>query len=247
MLTAAALLFGCSGSTSVEVEVDAHLGELSSELTRGTAATLWDPAVPIDACFLADGTDLPTHEEWIRSDINRSWEYATDITVNWLSSCPATGYLVRIGLTGRTDPALGEAGWAAGIGMGAQRDERATTASNAGSPTDEKPSFKLYLQSDPEDSSRQRVAYLAIHEFGHILGFAHEQDHPDSTCSNGQGSAQTAVTDYDALSIMNYCSDATDLSALDILGAQGLYGVGSRYQAGYEAASGWLTSSSLLL
>jgi hypothetical protein len=132
--------------------------------------------------------------------------------------------------------------------MGTLRDERATTSANVQSPSYEKPSIKLYLQPDPEQSNRSRVAYLAIHEFGHVLGFDHEQNHPDSTCTESAGDPQTAVTEYDENSIMNYCASPTKgtLSGLDLAGGQLVYGVGARYAAA-QLAFPWLSSSAAML
>lgn len=231
----------CSGELADGVE-DSPISKAES-LTLETGATLWNPAVPIDACFLSDSDDLPTHREWIRTDIRKTWEYVTPLTVNWITPCPATGWLVRIGLASR--PADGEeAGWAPGYGAGlglsgAQRDERAHATANQGSPQIEKPSIKLYLREDLAATDRERVAYLAIHEFGHVLGYAHEQDHPDSTCTKGQTSPQTEVTDYDSSSIMNYCTSNSGgyISHLDVVGAQALYGVGPRYRTTLQALS----------
>lgn len=233
----------CSGELAGGVEEDSPVGKAESALTLETGAALWDPATPIPACFLSDSDNLPAHREWIRTDIHKSWEYATQLTVNWIDPCPATGWLVRIGLASRTS-AQEETGWSAGYGAGlglagAQRDERAHATANLGSPDLERPSIKLYLRQDLAATDRERVGYLAIHEFGHVLAYAHEQDHPDSTCTNGQSSPQTEVTDYDPSSIMNYCTSNSGgyISHLDIVGAQALYGVGTRYKTTLQAVS----------
>jgi hypothetical protein len=75
----------------------------------------------------------------------------------------------------------------------------------------------------------------AIHEFGHALGFYHEQADPrtPSTCADNEGDLRAnpagsiAVSDWDPLSVMNYCNDNWTngvLSPTDMAGAARFYG-----------------------
>lgn len=56
------------------------------------------------------------------------------------------------------------------------------------------------------------IRYLAVHEFGHVLGFVHENIRADSppACRDEMGTRGARgnwdVTQYDQSSIMNYCS-----------------------------------------
>jgi hypothetical protein len=196
------------------------------------------------------GDGLDSQKQLFRDVVSRTWEFAANIHVNWVDPCPATGSLIRIGIQGRATAAPG---WSAGVGTGIVKGPKADNFATQACLTDGSgscPSIKVWAANAPVQSDFDEVAYTAAHEFGHALGFQHEQDSPNNYDSNGNvidctrnlGSVKTAVTSYDHESVMNYCNSHGNLtgfiSGLDVAGSQQLYGPSRRYQA-----ATWLVAS----
>jgi len=90
--------------------------------------------------------------------------------------------------------------------------------------------FNKWSQECREDKE-YCIRTIAVHEFGHAIGFAHEQnrfDAPGECQALKQGtSGDVALTPYDPDSVMNYCNKKYNndgrLSPLDVESLQKLY------------------------
>jgi hypothetical protein len=216
-----------------------------SDLYSPDGVTFWTAnqrTVPV--CWLpttrASGASWNTQKSWIQNAVQQSWGATLNLRFTW-QDCPLSGsqrfVTVRIG--GKTAPVPGACcpndgqphpedccGWDGGTthALGTAGLIVPSTVWPSGVET---VNF-VYRDDGAGETTQARSDYVAVHEFGHVLGFGHEQDRVvGGSCNSTQIDTThvgTLWTAYDPSSIMNYCGPLTSaLSRLDVIGARKIY------------------------
>ncbi len=154
--------------------------------------------------------------QWVQDAITRTWQAESGLTfTGWgRSQANSTGIRILIADDGPHVKALGR-------GLDGLRNGMVLNFT-----------FNIWCRACGGANRRSSIESIAVHEFGHAISFAHEQNRSDAPLwcqQERQGSdGDWFITVYDPDSIMNYCNplynNNGNLSALDIAGVRALYG-----------------------
>lgn len=179
----------------------------------------WPPGPTIPVCWEEWTAGEERERAWVRDAVANTWESAAAVSFIGWGRCETRAQGIRIGLI--------------------RGGDRAPHTANKGRLIDGMQngmmlrfSFKGW-SPECEDEREFCIRTIGVHEFGHVLGFAHEDHRKDAPSFCQREAHQGApgdwqITIYDPDSVMNYCNprwlNYGRLSSLDEEGVQRLYG-----------------------
>jgi len=179
------------------------------------SGSIWRDSSTIFVCWENPSTAFAEDMATVKEAISETWQAVSQLNFVGWQQCAPQNAGIRI-LVDDSGPHT------AGLGRNLNGMRNGMTLNF---------SFRNW-SPDCQNTHRYCVYAIAVHEFGHAIGFAHEQnraDAPGECRQQSQGSGgDLLLTPYDPGSVMNYCNaqwnNNGQLSRLDVAAVEELYG-----------------------
>jgi hypothetical protein len=185
---------------------------------------------------------------FVAQTIQDGWINRLNLRITWVD-CPTSGSTRHV----RVKLRIGDPGYN-GTTLRAGMATLSTAEQRIIPPPKDPPGLLMGFRSDWNQSDQTRASFrsLILHEFGHVLGFDHEQIRPDTSptasCYGSTIPNAIKIGPADLKSIMgwSYCTEALGILTLnDVRGARSIYGRRNVFIRGVLLAGKFRTQAEL--